>query len=212
MAFPPRIRMPIACENALFQFDLDRAQRPIRLASIRSLRWQVVVWNLYFGNESVAKKTVDHILSYMRSSPTWAYHGGSRSWGDVRGQSPPGALHSPRAPPAPLQVPESVEAQVKQCTIRYGKVKLVRVSLAIPFDVSHSMLFPSVTLPCVTRHFSYISPAFLCFCRLIRQPTLWVSPPLPQRTVRPRRPPPLRLALRPATGESYAASNLACFF
>lgn len=42
-----------------------------------------MVWNLYFGNESVAKKTVDHILSYMRSSPTWAYNGGSRSWGDV---------------------------------------------------------------------------------------------------------------------------------
>ena len=44
---------------------------------------EVVVWNLFFGNESVAKKTVDHILSYMRNSPTWAYHGGSRSWGDV---------------------------------------------------------------------------------------------------------------------------------
>jgi len=44
---------------------------------------EVVVWSLYFGNESVAKKTVDHILSYMRSSPTWAFHGGSRSWGDI---------------------------------------------------------------------------------------------------------------------------------
>ena len=44
---------------------------------------EVVVWNLYFGNESVAKKTVDHILSYMRNSPTWAYHGGARSWGDI---------------------------------------------------------------------------------------------------------------------------------
>ena len=44
---------------------------------------EVVVWNLYFGNESVAKKTVDHVLSYMRSSPTWAYHGGARSWGDI---------------------------------------------------------------------------------------------------------------------------------
>ena len=41
------------------------------------------MWNLYFGNESVAKKTVDHVLSYMRNSPTWAYHGGARSWGDV---------------------------------------------------------------------------------------------------------------------------------
>lgn len=44
---------------------------------------EVVVWNLWFGNFSVAKKTVDHILSYMRSSPTWAYHGGARSWGDI---------------------------------------------------------------------------------------------------------------------------------
>lgn len=41
------------------------------------------MWNLYFGNETVARKTVDHILSYMRSSATWAYNGGSRSWGDV---------------------------------------------------------------------------------------------------------------------------------
>jgi hypothetical protein len=44
---------------------------------------EVVVWNLYFGNESVAKQTVDHVLSYMRNSPTWAYHGGARSWGDI---------------------------------------------------------------------------------------------------------------------------------
>jgi len=44
---------------------------------------EVVVWNLYFGNMSVAKKTVDHVLSYMRSSPTWAYNGGARSWGDI---------------------------------------------------------------------------------------------------------------------------------
>ena len=44
---------------------------------------EVVVWNLYFGNETVAKATVDHILSYMRNSPTWAYHGGARSWGDI---------------------------------------------------------------------------------------------------------------------------------
>ena len=44
---------------------------------------EVVVWNLYFGNESVAKMTVDHVLSYMRNSPTWAYHGGARSWGDI---------------------------------------------------------------------------------------------------------------------------------
>jgi hypothetical protein len=44
---------------------------------------EVVVWSLFFGNETTAKKTVDHILSYMRSSPTWAYNGGSRSWGDI---------------------------------------------------------------------------------------------------------------------------------
>jgi len=44
---------------------------------------EVVVWNMYFGNLTVAKKTVDHILSYMRASATWAYNGGSRSWGDI---------------------------------------------------------------------------------------------------------------------------------
>ena len=48
----------------------------------------VVVWLLYFatatnGFAADAKRTVDHILSYMRSSPTWAYNGGSRSWGDL---------------------------------------------------------------------------------------------------------------------------------
>ena len=48
----------------------------------------VVVWLLYFANitnhfETAAKRTVDHILSYMRSSATWAYNGGSRSWGDL---------------------------------------------------------------------------------------------------------------------------------
>ena len=44
---------------------------------------EVVVWNLYFGNETAAKHVVDHILSYMRSAPTWAYNGGTRSWGDA---------------------------------------------------------------------------------------------------------------------------------
>jgi hypothetical protein len=44
---------------------------------------EVVVWNLYYGNDTIAKYTVDHILSYMRSLPTWAYNGGSRSWGDA---------------------------------------------------------------------------------------------------------------------------------
>lgn len=44
---------------------------------------EVVVWNIYYGNYTVAKYTVDHILSYMRSSATWAYNGGARSWGDA---------------------------------------------------------------------------------------------------------------------------------
>ena len=44
---------------------------------------EVVIWNMYFGNMTAAKRTVDHILSYMRSSPTWAYNGGARSWGDA---------------------------------------------------------------------------------------------------------------------------------
>ena len=38
---------------------------------------------MYFGNMTAAKRTVDHILSYMRSSPTWPYNGGARSWGDA---------------------------------------------------------------------------------------------------------------------------------
>lgn len=46
------------------------------------------MWLLYFANETngfaaAAERTVDHILSYMRSSPTWAYNGGTRSWGDL---------------------------------------------------------------------------------------------------------------------------------
>jgi len=44
---------------------------------------EVVIWNLYYGDTVHAKQTVDHILSYMRSSPTWVYNGGSRSWGDI---------------------------------------------------------------------------------------------------------------------------------
>ena len=48
----------------------------------------VVVWLLQFANavngyRADAKRTVDHVLSYMRSSATWAYNGGSRSWGDL---------------------------------------------------------------------------------------------------------------------------------
>ena len=44
---------------------------------------EIVVWSLWYGDGATARRTVDHILSYMRSSATWAYHGGSRSWGDV---------------------------------------------------------------------------------------------------------------------------------
>lgn len=49
---------------------------------------EVVIWLSHFASSSndyevKAKKTVDHILSYMRSSPTWPYNGGTRSWGDV---------------------------------------------------------------------------------------------------------------------------------
>ena len=38
--------------------------------------------NMYYGNMTAAKRTVDHVLSYMRSSPTWIYNGGARSWGE----------------------------------------------------------------------------------------------------------------------------------
>jgi hypothetical protein len=49
---------------------------------------EVVVWLTHFANSTnrfldAAKRTVDFTLSHMRSSPTWAYHGGSRSWGDL---------------------------------------------------------------------------------------------------------------------------------
>ena len=49
---------------------------------------EVVMWLMYFADEDeayagLANRTIAHVLSYMRSSPTWAYHGGSRSWGDL---------------------------------------------------------------------------------------------------------------------------------
>jgi hypothetical protein len=49
---------------------------------------EVVLWLLHFAkNDSsfvrAANRTVNHILSYMRSSATFAYHGGTRSWGDL---------------------------------------------------------------------------------------------------------------------------------
>ena len=86
------------------------------------------MWNLYFGNETAAKLTVDHVLSYMRSSPTWPYHGGARSWGDVgnngkylatfgTGVQDRGQMRAPGAspttvcglppPPTPPRVPSS---------------------------------------------------------------------------------------------------------
>ena len=34
--------------------------------------------NMHYGNELAAKATVDHILSYMRSIPSWAYNGGAQ--------------------------------------------------------------------------------------------------------------------------------------
>ena len=47
-----------------------------------------MVWLMQFANASngygvAAKRTVDHVLSDLRSSATWAYTGGSRSWGDL---------------------------------------------------------------------------------------------------------------------------------
>ena len=40
---------------------------------------EVVIWNLYYNDTVAAKATVDHILSYMRSIPSWAYNGGARA-------------------------------------------------------------------------------------------------------------------------------------
>lgn len=37
------------------------------------------MWNLHYGDTQAAKATVDHILSYMRSIPSWAYNGGARA-------------------------------------------------------------------------------------------------------------------------------------
>lgn len=52
---------------------------------------EVVVWLMHFAGQeggkanytAAAKRTVDHILSYMRTFPSWAYNGASRSWGDL---------------------------------------------------------------------------------------------------------------------------------
>ena len=38
---------------------------------------EVVVWLLYFGFDAAALKTIDVVLSYMRSIPNWAYMGGA---------------------------------------------------------------------------------------------------------------------------------------
>lgn len=42
----------------------------------------MVVWLLYFGYDDAAERTVNHILSYMRSLPGWAMMGGA-SAGDI---------------------------------------------------------------------------------------------------------------------------------
>jgi len=65
---------------------------------------EVVIWLSYFGMYEDANKTVNHILSYMRASATWAYNGGARSLGDLgnngkwfvtadAGFSPRGLMH-----------------------------------------------------------------------------------------------------------------------
>eukprot|EP00937_MAST-01D_sp_MAST-1D-sp2_P003192 g3192.t1 len=43
---------------------------------------EVVIWQLYFGYDDDAARTVDHILQYMRPLPNWAYNGGAVA-GDV---------------------------------------------------------------------------------------------------------------------------------
>jgi hypothetical protein len=43
---------------------------------------EVVVWQLYFGYDADAARTVDHVLQYMRPIPNWAYNGGAVA-GDV---------------------------------------------------------------------------------------------------------------------------------
>ena len=43
---------------------------------------EVVVWLLYFGYDDAARRTVDHVLQYMRPLPNWAYNGGAQA-GDV---------------------------------------------------------------------------------------------------------------------------------
>jgi len=43
---------------------------------------EVVVWQLYFGYDDSALRTVNHVLQYMRPLPNWAYNGGAVA-GDV---------------------------------------------------------------------------------------------------------------------------------
>ena len=44
---------------------------------------QVYVWLKYFGYDDAAARTLDAVLGFMRSLPNWAWHGGSRSMGDL---------------------------------------------------------------------------------------------------------------------------------
>ena len=43
---------------------------------------EVVVWQLYFGYDDDASRTINHVLQYMRPLPNWAYNGGAVA-GDV---------------------------------------------------------------------------------------------------------------------------------
>ena len=94
-ADPSRTDFKIAAENItanMYERASGRFSQPYPYGSEFAFdtmgQEAVVVWLLYFANSTnsmaaAAKETVDHILSYMRSSATWAYHGGSRSWGDL---------------------------------------------------------------------------------------------------------------------------------
>lgn len=44
---------------------------------------EVYVWLRHYGHDAAAARTLDAVLSFMRSSATWAYHGGARSLGDL---------------------------------------------------------------------------------------------------------------------------------
>jgi hypothetical protein len=78
---------------------------------------EVVVWLLYFGYDAAAKRTVDHILSYMRSLPNWAYMGGADA-GDVAN----GGKWLTSAGISSISVYASIHAcsAYLQCFLKYG--------------------------------------------------------------------------------------------